>query len=137
MKNMYIVWTEKNKLGIPIIDEQHRGIISSINSLYYFTQEGHGEEIINPTMITLRQYVDVHFVTEESLLEETEYPHVERHKGLHKEFIVELGEIAKKLEVNKDSDMVLRFLKDWWLDHINVEDRKYASHVRKALGIDR
>ncbi len=134
---MYIVWTEKNKLGIPIIDEQHRGIISSINSLYYFIQKGNAEEIINPTMITLKQYVDVHFATEESLLEETRYPHVVRHEGLHKEFIVTLNGIARKLEVNKDSDMVLRFLKDWWLGHINVEDRKYSAHVRQALGIER
>lgn len=33
-----IVWSDTNNLGIPIIDEQHRGIISASNSLYFSMQ---------------------------------------------------------------------------------------------------
>ncbi len=69
---LYIVWTEKNKVGIPIIDEQHRGIISTINSLHYFIQTGQGEQIIRPTLIMLEQYVDIHFKTEEALMWEAD-----------------------------------------------------------------
>jgi len=31
--NLYIVWNQNNNVGIKIIDEQHRGTISTINSL--------------------------------------------------------------------------------------------------------
>jgi len=58
---LYIAWNDDNKLGIPIIDEQHRAIISTINSLHYFMQPGHGDDIIQPTMIILEQYVNIHF----------------------------------------------------------------------------
>ena len=136
MKNtLYIVWKDNNNLGIPIIDEQHRGIISTINSLHYFMQTGHGHEIIKPTMIMLEQYINIHFKTEEALMARANYPALKEHIVLHKE----LAEKTKKLSINairdKDSDMVLRFLKEWWLDHINKEDRKYTPFLRKLIDI--
>ena len=41
---LYIVWNEKNNIGVPIIDEQHRGIVIAINSLYYFINERRANE---------------------------------------------------------------------------------------------
>ena len=38
MKNLYITWKNEDELGIPIIDEQHRGVVTAINSLFYFMQ---------------------------------------------------------------------------------------------------
>lgn len=136
MKNiLYIVWSDNNKLGIPIIDEQHRGIISTINSLHYFIQTGHEHEIIKPTMTMLEQYTEVHFKTEEALLAEANYPALEEHIALHKE----LAKRTKKLSIDanrrKDSDMVLKFLKEWWLGHINKKDRQYISFLRKLMDI--
>ena len=60
--NLYIVWTDNNEVGYPIIDEQHRGIISIINTLHYFIQTGKGNEVIKPTMIMLEQYINYHFI---------------------------------------------------------------------------
>ena len=34
--NVFIVWKNSNDCGINIIDEQHRGIVSTINTLFYF-----------------------------------------------------------------------------------------------------
>jgi hemerythrin-like metal-binding protein len=129
--NLFIVWNDTNKTGIPIIDEQHRGIISNINSLHYFMQLGHGEEILKPTLIVLNQYVGIHFRTEIALLVKANYPDLELHKGLHKS----LSEKTKKygVEITKDKDpkKILYFLKDWWLDHINKEDKKYIPFIKK------
>ncbi|HDL18487.1 MAG TPA: bacteriohemerythrin [Bacteroidetes bacterium] len=132
MKNiLYIVWSEINKLGIPIIDEQHRGVISTINSLHYFILTGHGQEIVKPTLIMLEQYVDVHFKTEEALLTEANYPALEEHIALHKGFIEKIKKLSTDPNRNMDSDLVLKFLKEWWLGHINKEDRKYVPFLEK------
>ena len=129
MSALYIIWNDSNNLGIPIIDEQHRGIISTINSLHHFIRAGHGDEIINPTMIMLSQYTEVHFKTEEALMAEAGYPNLEEHLVLHRE----LAKKTRKLSVNagrdKDSDMVLTFLKTWWLGHIGIEDKKYVPFM--------
>lgn len=42
MKNLYITWKPEHALGIPILDEQHRAVVATINSLFYFMQQDRG-----------------------------------------------------------------------------------------------
>ncbi len=134
MRNtLYIVWNDNSNLGISIIDEQHRSIVSTINSLHYFIQIRHGNEIIKPTMIMLEQYINIHFQTEEALMAQASYHAFEEHVELHKTLIRKTKELSIDANKNKDSVMVLKFLKEWWLGHINKEDRKYAPFVKKLI----
>ena len=131
--NIYIVWTEKNNVEVPILDEQQRGIVSTINSFHYFIQEGRGDEVLRPTLATLENYTTIHFTTEEALMERAGYPDIEDHKALHKELIKKTADISRESVYLKDPDMALKFLRQWWLSHINVEDKKYAPYVRKLM----
>lgn len=133
MKNLYIVWSDDSKVGFPIIDEQHRGIVSTINSLHYFIRTGQGREIIKPTLIMLEQYIEVHLKTEEALMEEAGYPALEEHIELHRELVDKTKRLSDDAGMDMDSDMVLKFLKEWWLGHINTEDRKCAPFLRKLI----
>jgi len=130
--SLYIVWRQAYEFGIPIIDEQHRGIVSTINSLHYFIKSGRGDEIIEPVLTMLEQYADIHFKTEEELCAETNYPALEEHIALHKELVEKTERISARARIEKDPDVILAFLKEWWLEHIDVEDRKYASFLQKS-----
>ena len=134
-KTLYIVWSEENEVGIPIIDEQHRGIISTINSLHYFMQTGKSGEIIKPILIMLEQYTIIHFNTEESLIEDAGYPDLENHRKLHDNLLANTRNFFIELNKSEDPAILLKFLKDWWLTHINVEDKKYVSLVKEKLNI--
>ena len=127
--HLYIIWKDSNNMGIPIIDEQHRGIVTTINSLHYFIQNGHGDEIIAPTLNILLEYTKIHFNAEEKLITEADYPALEKHKELHKKLVEKTKIIAVEVDIKNDPTMVLDFLKDWWLNHINVEDRKYVPYL--------
>jgi len=129
--SLYIVWNDKNNLGIAIIDEQHRGIISTINSLYYFIQTGHEKEILKPTLIMLEQYTKIHFATEEALMTAAGYPELNEHLQLHKKLAEETQKLSRRAVNDEDPGVILKFLKDWWLSHINKEDRKYLSYLKK------
>ena len=135
---LYIEWSDKNILGITIIDEQHRGIVTTINSFYYFIQKGCGRDAIKPTLNMLEQYTKLHFQTEEDLLEESGYrkfdePWLTRHINLHKELMRKTIDIALDPKACEDPHIALKFLKAWWLDHINVEDRQYVAYVKGKL----
>jgi len=132
---LYIVWSKENELEIPIIDEQHRGIVSTINSFYYFIQQGHGSEALSPTLNILAQYTNLHFKAEEALMERAKYPALDDHLVLHKELAKKMTILARDLISKEDANSLLGLLKSWWLGHINQEDRKYASPVKKELGI--
>jgi hemerythrin len=131
---LYIVWSSDNELGIPIIDEQHRGIVSTINSFYYFIQQGHGSEALSPTLNILAQYTNLHFKAEETLLERAKYAALDAHSVLHKDLAKRMTLLARDLISKEDANSLLQLLKDWWLGHINLEDRKYTFQVKKELG---
>ena len=134
MRNtLYIVWHDDNNLDIAIIDEQHRAIVSIINSLHYFMLTGHGNEIIKPTTVMLAQYENIHFQTEEAIMAEASYPAFEEHVALHKALQRKIKELSIDANMNKDSMIIFKFLKEWWLDHVNKEDRKYAPYVKKLI----
>ena len=90
MHNLFIIWSDMNTTGIKIIDEQHRGVVSAINSLYLFMQYDKGEDIVVPTLNIIYQYTKIHFRTEESMLSRVEYPEFADHKKHHDAFVADL-----------------------------------------------
>ncbi|NLD35749.1 MAG: hemerythrin family protein [Desulfatiglans sp.] len=129
--NLYIIWDDRSKLGIPIIDEQHRSLISTINSLYFYIQNRVDWISIKSIMIILQQYTNIHFKTEEGLLEKAGYPDLTNHINLHQKIVVETKRISQNIAA--DPEEILSFLKNWWVHHINYEDKKYVSHMKMAL----
>ena len=128
---LFIVWNENNNLGIPIIDEQHRGIVTTINSLHYFIQEGKGLDALRPTLSILEEYTRIHFKTEEALMKKANYPGFDNHIKLHRRLMERTIEITKEAVSYKEPELALKFLKEWWVGHINKEDKEYAPYVKK------
>jgi hemerythrin len=56
MYSLYISWNRDYDLGIPIIDEQHRAIVATINTYHYFISSGEARLAFIPSLITLEQY---------------------------------------------------------------------------------
>ncbi len=133
MRSLYIVWKDEFNLGIPIIDEQHRGIVTTINTYHYFLTVGNAETILAPTLITLDQYAKAHFTTEENILEEIKYPELRDHLRLHNELFEKMTIISNEAEAHKDYNIVLNFLRQWWMDHIRTEDIKYSIYLKQKL----
>lgn len=132
MKDLYIVWNTENELGVPIIDEQHRVAVGTINSLFYFMQMKRGVTALRPTLNVLEQYTKIHFETEEELMKLHGFPGHDAHVLLHRELQSQTHEVLHQAIATSDANIVLVFLKEWWLDHINKQDRKFAEFLRQA-----
>jgi hemerythrin len=128
--NLYIVWNEDNKLGIPIIDEQHRCLISTINSLHFFIHNRIEDITSKAILIMLQQYTNIHFKTEELLLEKAGYTDLQKHIDLHIILAEQTKKIYQKNSIVEDPESILIFLKNWWVNHINNEDRKYVACLK-------
>lgn len=138
MKNtLYIVWSKANELGIPIIDEQHRGIVSTINSLFFFMQGRRGLEVLRPTIAILEQYTRIHFDTEEALMKEAKYPNFDSHVLLHRQLAENTAAMSRVSIREDNADNLLILLKKWWINHINQQDREYSIYLREHLGLKR
>jgi len=58
---LYIAWKDSYCIGIPIIDEQHRCIVSIINSIYYFVEEHRELDVLESVINMMNQYTVIHF----------------------------------------------------------------------------
>lgn len=127
--NLLIVWNESDNLGIPIIDEQHRCVVSTINSLYCFLRTKSAKKMLNPVINSIREYTKIHFYTEERILADTGYPHLLAHQELHAKLTAKALSVGNESILMGDPQAFLLFLKEWWLNHIRQQDRLYVAYV--------
>ncbi len=135
LRPLFIKWDEKHNIGIPLLDEQHRGIASIINSLYYLMNLGADNNNMRLSILnTIKEYAHIHFITEEELLESSGYPDLKAHKELHGKLIAEMERMGRTAERHDftavEGRPLLNFLKNWWIKHINEEDRLYMSYLK-------
>ena len=130
---LLIVWKEINNLGIPIIDEQHRAIVSIINTFNYFLKNGGCKEMFISIINMLDEYTKLHFTTEENLMKEADYEKYEEHMIHHLDIKSRMDRISRDAFQYEDTAELIKILKDWWLNHINVDDRKYVPSVQRIL----
>ncbi|MCL2875579.1 MAG: bacteriohemerythrin [Betaproteobacteria bacterium] len=129
---LFINWQDRNNTGIAIIDEQHRGILSIINSLYFLTEKGMSDDALRSLISdAIRSYSRIHFITEERILQATGYPDLEGHKEMHRKLSQETEHMDRVAIMENDSKPLLIFLKKWWVEHINEQDMLYVPHLRE------
>lgn len=136
IRPLYIVWNETYAVHNPIIDEQHRAIVASINSLYFFIQEGWGLSALEPTLKIVKNYASFHAKTEEGLLMNTRCD-IKEHISEHKIFEHEVDDAAKEAISMKDPQILLTFLRKWWLKHVQTHNKEYSQYFETLDEADR
>ncbi|MDR0517081.1 MAG: hemerythrin family protein [Fibromonadaceae bacterium] len=131
--NIFIVWKPEYNLGISIIDEQHRGIVSTINSLHFGMQNNYGKNMLSPIIDMMHDYTRIHFQIEEGFLEKIDFPNVKKHHELHRDLSSKLVDIGRNSLLDKDPYQFMDFLKNWWISHICNEDLIYKDYVQSRL----
>lgn len=128
-----INWDDSFSVNIEVIDKQHKKLIDMLNEFYENFQNKTVKEKIVETVRKMNDYTKTHFRTEEDFLKQNNYPFEDEHKKEHEAFIAKVSDLEAKLASNQ---MVLtlevtNFLRQWWRDHILVEDMKYAVRLGK------
>lgn len=131
-------WTSRYEIGIPIIDEQHKTLVSLCRRLHEssLTTDRNGQrEHMVAALKACVDYVATHFATEERLMKECGYDGLASHKARHDEFTREVLATAKELEAARftGARKFVMFLRDWILSHISYEDRLFAPSVSSWL----
>lgn len=122
------------------IDGQHIRLLKQINKLIKALSKGSDLGIIRDTINFLGKYAKEHITYEETYMKKIKYPELSDHQNQHaifikfteefkqdfrekytsKEQIIDIKELAKKAH---------KFLGDWFINHIMIEDHKYSDFV--------
>jgi len=131
----HVTWSDRYSMGVKVVDDQHKGLLSFVNDLFnHATGDEYEErEYFKSVIQEAVKYIKVHFETEEKLMLSTKFPGYAEHKLIHDGFTMTVLKSVKDFEAGKR--LVLEkfayFLKDWVLAHVAVEDVKYAEYFRK------
>ncbi|MFO7819803.1 MAG: hemerythrin family protein [Halanaerobacter sp.] len=139
---MTIEWNEDLELGVEVIDRQHRAFFEQRDKFFtasskLLIEEGDTEKVrdeIDELFYFLTDYFQTHFADEEELLKENNFPHYERHKKEHQNFIEEVRELKYKFLQNEEIDIELLQdlndkITDWFVNHISKKDKNIAEHL--------
>ena len=132
--HLLIVWNDSYMTGIEILDEQHRGIVSIINSLHYLLFIQNDDTLLRSTVDMINGYAKTHFQTEIGLLKNSRYPKLQEHQSLHDHLVAESDRIFMDcLKEGGDPTLYLGFLKKWWQTHITREDMAHKEYLHEYL----
>lgn len=129
-------WIERYVLGIPEIDEQHLELVKRINAFVNAFNEGKGDTEIKAIVSFLEEYVVSHFNNEEALMERHRYFDLDEHHAVHDTYMRKVNQLVRDLDNNGiiavQAETIHLLLIDWLSNHIDVEDRKFAEHIKQS-----
>eukprot|EP00831_Metopus_contortus_P000717 TRINITY_DN10262_c0_g5_i1.p3 TRINITY_DN10262_c0_g5~~TRINITY_DN10262_c0_g5_i1.p3 ORF type:complete len:223 (-),score=26.42 TRINITY_DN10262_c0_g5_i1:3-671(-) len=128
-----IVWVDKDSVGIPSIDAQHKQLVGITNKLFVAIMHDEGERVLQEVLNELADYAEQHFAYEEKLFNEHGYPedkrksHTLEHRALTRqvhEFIEEAEAEPATLDIK-----VFGFLREWMTCHLSKTDSQYSAFL--------
>ncbi|MFW3145793.1 MAG: bacteriohemerythrin [Thermoplasmatota archaeon] len=128
-----IQWDDSLKVGVDIIDEQHRMLIKRLEDLSRAVDEHREAAEVMRTVSFLLDYSKFHFQEEEKKMEESGYPHLEEHRKLHADFIGNIKVLEEDLmeegATRAVGESVNTFLWNWLVNHIKVVDTRFGEFL--------
>ncbi|MGI6225469.1 MAG: bacteriohemerythrin [Peptococcales bacterium] len=125
-----IRWKDEYKIGIQLIDEQHKKLFEICDRTYALLQNeiflDKYDKIIQ-VLNELRDYTIYHFETEEEYMRKIGYKKLLSHKVYHTDFIDKIKSLDfEKIDEQQDATIIeiLDFVLKWIENHILTEDKK-------------
>jgi hemerythrin len=129
-------WDDKYLLGIAAIDRQHRQLFDLIAELNTLLAAHAGAGEIQAVLQRFLRWAQIHFASEETLLNIAGYPGLAAHEREHAEFLATLEKnlkliAARPLAITQSNISAL--LTNWLQGHILKNDREYLPHLRANI----
>jgi len=128
-------WTQAIAVGHPLIDQQHKELFARADDLLEAMAAGRAGDELEELLAFLRDYVRVHFATEEKLMAEKKYAGLFAHKGQHEEFERRFREDEEGFKRRGSTSMIVLDLRDlirgWLVDHVCSVDRALARFLEQ------
>ena len=127
----FVEWKDEYSVGIDSIDQQHKKLLNLINQLQTAVDYSTGDEFERDALDELVDYTKTHFVYEEGLMRDNDYPDFEPHKAQHEKMFKKVEEVLAEYEQDHDTAMsnAAEYLKGWLINHINGTDKEYSSYL--------
>jgi hemerythrin len=110
------------------MDDQHGILMDTMNELRLAMVRGSGREQVSELLDRLIEFTRMHFWSEEQLMEQTGYPGLAEHRAEHHTMLAQILQSTHRVQYGEGVKMrpLLRFLREWFTEHIEGLDREYG-----------
>ncbi len=125
-------WNDDLSVGHTFIDDDHKKLVTMVNSFHDAMEQGRGREVIGKVLRNLVVYTQEHFGREEAEMRRISYPGFPAHKAAHDKLIREVTELQNGFASGNTllTVKISLFLRDWLLTHIKQTDKLLAAALR-------
>ncbi|WP_438971892.1 chemotaxis protein [Methylophaga sp.] len=116
---MLMGWNDDYDQHKEIIDEQHRSILSTINSIYYLFLKADDTNIIKHVMM-LHSQLKIHFQTEILILKKNESPLLANYEKQADAFLDSLLDVCEVKSDEHQTQLLFEKFKSWWQSHLEL-----------------
>ena len=128
----FIRWSDDLSVGIDMVDEDHKKLLSLINQLQTAAHYQTDSTLIESTLNDLVDYTKYHFSREEQLMEKNNYPDLAEHKEQHTAMVKKVTEFINEYRADntRTIDNVISYLKTCLINHIKGTDLEYSPYIK-------
>jgi len=139
MKNVHnlvygIAWDDSLLTGNALVDMQHQKLFERLSDIVDSCEAGGDIAQLYDTLMFLLNRTIRHFVDEEALLLEYDYPDYENHRQKHEEFRKTVAKLVQRYEDKGSSKQlsndVNRVIVRWLVNHIQLEDKRMSEYIK-------
>jgi len=115
---------------VKLIDERHQWFMVVLKELSAALRNKPVSPVtVEHVIDELNGYSLFHFATEEKYFDLFNYEAADEHKAIHREYINKLEEFRGAFKEGgiKIADALLKFMEEWWREHIPLHDKKYSQ----------
>ena len=133
---MAYTWDSTLESGYEKVDNQHKQLVTALNNLIEASSSGKGDKAVLQTLDFLTGYAIKHFMDEEKLQVQFNYPDYLNHKRIHDEFKGKVGQFVDKVKTEGPTQEIINEVSmavgSWLLSHIKGDDFRMATFVKAA-----
>lgn len=128
----FFKWDDKYLVGFQEVDNQHKIIFDILNQAYEAFMKNEHEQKLDEIINKLFDYTDYHFSTEEKYFKQHPDDSIGLHREQHKLFIDKINSFKEQYYRDKRGVyyLIIKFIKDWFVNHINATDRDYFNKLK-------
>ncbi|KOA18648.1 bacteriohemerythrin [Clostridium homopropionicum DSM 5847] len=137
-----MMWKDKYKVGVSLIDTQHEELFKRVSEFIEAVQSNDNWEAkldkVKETMVFMQEYVVIHFNAEEAYQEKINYPDIENHKKIHRDFKKMITDYIAVLKQNGYPEKIVQELGGklmaWLIMHVAKTDQQIGEYVKSQGG---
>jgi hemerythrin len=128
-----IQWDRKFEVGHERIDFEHQIFVGLIRDLS-MEADKNPKGMRNARILReIQKYAEFHFISEENIMADLDYPERDAHRQSHGMILAELNDRIQQYHAGQDSAVgIVSFLFQWFALHTTNEDRRIINYVKSA-----